>query len=126
VRFSYSRLAEQFRYIYHLKSYIDLTLFALVAKVIQSAGYKWGHMQFTMLLEEKNSCWPTPAWGRFVRGCTDHIKSVYDKAAKATRQREEYELNYAKFFKTPSWVATIMNGSIAPGLRRLAREALES
>jgi hypothetical protein len=53
VRFSYSELAEQYQYIYYLKGYINLALFALATKAVQSAGYKWGQSEFTAHLEAK-------------------------------------------------------------------------
>ena len=126
MRFTYSELADHYRYIYYLKGYINLALFALITKSVQSAGYKWGQTEFTEHLEAKDGKWPTRAWRKFVRASADHIKAIYDKQAKKIRSREGYELNYANFFITPSWIGKIINAPIPPKLRKLAREALES
>lgn len=126
MHFSYSDLAEQYRYIYYLKGYINLTLFALVTKAIQSTGYKWGQIELTNHLESKDGLWPTPAWRKFLQECVKLIKAIYDKEAKAQRKREGYELTHANFFKSPSLVYKILRAPLSRKMRKLAYKALDS
>lgn len=126
----YWQLAKSKKYIANLRGHIDLTLFALIQKVLRSAGARWGNPEFTQLLEQQ---WDSDKWwtGQFVRwrqltkACVDYIRAYYDKENARFLKTEGYRLAYANYFKSQTYIATIMSSPVSSQLTKLAKRVLD-
>jgi len=126
----YRQLAKSKQYIANLRGHINLTLFAVVVKVLQSAGARWGDPEFTQLLEQQ---WESDEWstGHYVRwqqltkACVDYIRAYYNKENAEFLKVEGDRLAFANYFKSQTYIATIMCSPIPSKLTKLAKGVLE-
>lgn len=120
---AFSILSAQKRYVANLSGHIDLALFSVIVKVLESSGGDWGKEAFTSFLEEqlKNE---SRRWVRLTKGAVDHIRRFYKRQAKAYRRTEGKELTFNNYFKAPGYVAKILNAPIHRPMGQVGRRIL--
>lgn len=116
---AFSRLSDQKRYVANLSGHIDLALFSVIVKVLESSGGDWGSERFTSFLEEQLEN-ESARWVRLTKAAVDHIRGFYKRQAKAYRRTEGKELTFNNYFKSPGYVTKILKAPIPRSMSHLA------
>lgn len=111
------------KYIQKLARHIDLSLFALIIKALQSANADFGSTKFSEQLENGGSD-SSRSWKVLVKKAVDDIRSSYKKQNSKYRRAEGKELSFNNFFKTQGYVAPIFSNSVPRLLKKAARATL--
>lgn len=114
------------RYIESLRGHSKQALFALVAKVLSSAGAGWDEAEFTALLEDHYESWyeVEDRWKRLTKGCLQYIYHDYKAAARVWKRKQQEDLNFNNYFKAPALVGRMFSGGSPRPLVKLARKVL--
>jgi hypothetical protein len=111
------------KYFLEMKGHANLTVFALVTKVLSDKGARWDTEEFTNLLFAQWECWPEGpmlAWRKLVEAVSRAIHEAY----RHENDRSSVELTMNNFFKTDAYVSEIFRRPTSRELGRLARSAL--
>jgi hypothetical protein len=129
LRYSCSELSKTRAFIASIGKAARFCLFALVVRVFQETGAKWGDPNLSELLYKEWPHWPPgqlQRWRKLTKCALDQIVAAYRKDAKKHRKSGLGALTYANYFKNQGYVSAILKTKPAPDLRKHARAALSS
>ena len=113
------RLAAKRRYVSSVRGYIDLSVFALVCKILRREGIHLGKQEldgvFAQQYDEDRQ-----GWEAAIKDVVDYILGDVRKAATAAWRREGMRLTPATYFKNTTLVGNLMARAVPGYLRGIA------
>jgi hypothetical protein len=116
---SLNDLADKRRYIANLRRHIGLSLIAVALKALDTEGLSIRDDAIKRLGEL------TALWTPFIKTCVDQINQSYKSQAAAYRVKTGKDLSVNNFFKTQTYLQSVLNGVPTPAQRRAARKLVK-
>lgn len=109
----FSDLYHSKKYIQKLKGYIQQSLFSLIVRITKNSNIKWGDPKFTSIIEKYyNTDIDYNILCKFIKLCIDFIYKNYKKSCKIFYNKEGYDLSVANYFKTNTYMLSLLKQSI--------------
>lgn len=113
-------LAPKKKYISNMWGHMDLTLFSMVVRALESAGVRWGAPELEKLLDNKESDYDHQ-WKTMVRRCAEQLWACYRLQSRKYKKSEGSALTLNNYFKTDRYVRRILTASVPFNVREIAR-----
>ena len=119
------KLAERKKYISNFGGHINLTLFSVAVKALQSLGLDLEKSKCDSFLEDEVNV-PRGHWVQLTKACVDHIRKFYNEEANAYRRSVGKGLTFNNYFKTQKYVIKILLAPVPRHIIKLARKSAKS
>jgi hypothetical protein len=115
-----AELARSKEYVASLTRHMQLTLFSLVVKSLDTAKVKWRSAELTEFLEDQSDD-PSRAWRDLIASLSSMLREHYYDEAKRYKVTSAQSLPLSNFFKSHAYIEKILERSLSPRAKSAAR-----